>query len=206
MELFYSPGACSLAPHIVLREAGQAFSLRKVDTVRHVIASSGADYYAINPKGMVPVLQLNDGNRLSEGPVIAQFVADQAGATALMPAPGSLARYRVQEWQNYITSELHKSFTPLFHPDLETAAKKTLSAVLRRKLEWVDSQLAETPFLTGDNFTAADAYLFTVLGWTRQIGIQIAELRHLQRFMAMVAQRPAVREAMMAEGLIASDA
>lgn len=204
MKLYYSPGACSLAPHIVLREAGQGFTLAKVDTARHVL-SSGADYYEINPKGQVPLLDLDDGSRLSEGPVICQFIADRAGATTLMPAAGTLARYRVMEWQNYISSELHKSFTPLFNPALDTTAKQTLSALLRKKLVWVNDELAHGAFLTGEHFTVADAYLFTVLGWTRHVGLDITNLPHLQRFLATVAQRPAVRQAMEAEGLSKAD-
>jgi len=202
MKLFYSPGACSLAPHIVLREAGLPFALERVDTGKHLTAS-GADYYAINPKGQVPLLELDDGQRLSEGPVIAQYIADLAANTTLVPAAGSMARYRVAEWQNYVTSELHKGFTPLFNPALDAGAKKTLSAVLRKKYEWVDSRLSDTRFLTGDSFTAADAYLFTVTGWARHVGLELSDLRHLQRFIAAVGERAAVRQALKAEGLAA---
>jgi glutathione S-transferase len=201
MKLFFSPGACSLAPHIVLREAALPFTLERVDTARHV-TEHGADYYGINPKGQVPLLELDDGQRLSEGPVIAQYVADRAAARTLMPEPGSLARYRVMEWQNYITSELHKAFSPLFDPAFDAAAKARHSALLRKKLEWVDSMLADSAFLTGDTFTAADAYLFTVVGWARHVALDLSGLRHLQRFMQQVAERPAVREAMRAEGLL----
>jgi len=205
MKLYYSPGACSLAPHIVLREAGQAFTLRKVDTAKHMTAV-GEDYYTINPRGMVPLLELDDGSRLSEGPVIAQFIADRAGASTLMPPAGSIERYRVMEWQNYITSELHKSFTPLFNPELDAAAKQTLSTVLRKKLEWVDGQLSGQDFLTGNAFTAADAYLFTVLGWAKYVNLDISDLGNIQHYLSTVAQRPAVREAMKAEGLLAANA
>ncbi|HZF81232.1 MAG TPA: glutathione S-transferase N-terminal domain-containing protein, partial [Rubrivivax sp.] len=149
MKLYYSPGACSLAPHIVLRETELPFTLERVDTAKHTLASGG-DYYAINPKGMVPVLELDDGERLTEGPVIAQYLADKAGNTQLMPAAGSLARYRVMEWQNYITSELHKSFSPLFTPDFDAAAKALQSKLLRKKFEWVDGKLANGSFLTGE--------------------------------------------------------
>lgn len=200
MKLYYAPGACSLAPHIVLREAGAEFTLVKVDTARHVVAD-GTDYYTINPKGQVPVLELPDGSRWTEGPVIAQFIADRLGATALMPSAGSIERYRVQEWQNYITSELHKSFTPLFNPALDATAKGTLAAVLLKKLQWVDQQLEGRQFLTGETFTAADAYLFTVCGWARHVAVDLSALLHLQAFLARVAQRPAVRAAMKAEGL-----
>src|SRR5688572_25050591 len=129
MKLYYSPAACSLAPHIVLRETGLPFTLEKVDTGKH-LTQAGADYYAINPKGQVPLLQLADGQLLNEGPVIVPYIADQARATALMPAAGSIERYRVMEWQNYITSELHKGFSPLFSSDLDAAAKGTLRAAL----------------------------------------------------------------------------
>lgn len=200
-KLHYAPGACSLAPHIVLREAGATFTLEKVDTGTHRTAD-GSDYYAINPKGQVPVLELEDGTRLTEGPVVSQFIADRTGALALMPAAGSLARYRVMEWQNYITSELHKSFTPLFHGGLDATAKKMLASVLRKKLEWVDGQLVNKSFLTGDAFTAADAYLFVVLGWAKFVQIDLVDLKHLTAFMARVAARPAVQAAMKAEGLL----
>lgn len=200
MKLYYAPAACSLAPHIVLREAGVAFSLEKVDTARHVTAAD-TSYYAINPKGQVPLLELPDGSRLTEGPVIAQFIADSAGATALMPPAGSMDRYRVMEWQNYITSELHKSFTPLFHDDVDATAKRALAGVLRKKLEWVNAQLAHKNHLTGDTFTVADAYLFVVLGWAKFVGMDITDLVHLQAFLRRVGARPAVREAMKAEGL-----
>jgi glutathione S-transferase len=200
-KLYYAPGACSLAPHIVLREAGAAFTLEKVDTGTHRRAD-GSDYYAINPKGQVPVLELDDGTRLTEGPIVSQFIADRAGAVALMPSAGSLARYRVMEWQNYVTSELHKSFTPLFHGGLDATAKKTLAGVLRKKLEWVDEQLAGKAYLTGDAFTAADAYLFVVLNWAKFVQIDIADLKHIGAFMTRVAARPAVQAALKAEGLL----
>ena len=200
MKLYYSPGACSLAPHIVLREAELPFTLERVDIGKHALASGG-DYYAINPKGSVPVLELDDGERLTEGPVIAQFLADKAGNEQLMPAAGSLARYRVMEWQNYITSELHKSFSPLFNPGFDASAKALQSKMLRKKFEWVDSKLADSQYLTGDGFTAADAYLYTVTRWANYVGLDLADLQNLQAFMARVAARPAVQAAVKAEGL-----
>lgn len=202
MKLYFSPGACSLAPHIVLREAGISFALEKIDTTKHLTAVGG-DYYAINPKGQVPVLDLDDGTRLTEGPVIAQFVADHAAKATLMPAAGSVARYRVMEWQNYITSELHKSFTPLFNPEFDAKAKGLHAQLLRKKYEWVNGRLADTKYLTGENFTAADAYLFTVTRWAKHVSLNLTDLPNLQRFLASVAERPAVREAMKAEGLLA---
>lgn len=202
MKLYYSPGACSLAPHIVLRESGTPFALEKVDTSKQVTLS-GADYFAINPKGQVPLLQLDDGNHLSEGPVIAQYIADKSGHPTLMPAAGSLARYRVLEWQNYITSELHKSFTPLFNDDLDAAAKKILGGVLHKKYEWVDSQLEGKDYLTGNAFTIADAYLFVVTGWAKYVQLDLSGLTNLQYFLGRVAARPAVLDAMKTEGLLA---
>jgi glutathione S-transferase len=201
MKLYYSPGACSLVPHIVLRETGLPFALEKVDTAKHTLAS-GSDYYAVNAKGQVPVLELDDGARLTEGPVIAQFIADKAGSATLMPAGGSLARYRVMEWQNYITSELHKSFSPLFNPEFDATAKALHSKLLRKKYEWVESKLANGHFLTGDSFTAADAYLFTVTNWAKYVSLDLSNLPHLQAFLTRVAARPAVQAAMKAEGLL----
>jgi glutathione S-transferase len=201
MQLFFSPGACSLAPHIILRETGQAFTLQKVDTAKH-LTDAGEDYYRINPKGQVPLLVLDDGSTLTEGPIIAQYVADQAARVDLMPAAGSLARYRVMEWQNYITSELHKSFSPLFNPAFDATAKSLHASLLRKKLEWVNTQLAHKLFLTGDTFTVADAYLFTVTGWAKYVSLPLDGLNHLQAFLARVAERPAVQDALRAEGLI----
>jgi glutathione S-transferase len=201
LTLYYAPAACSLAPHILLREAGLPFVLKKVDTARHLTAEGG-DYYAVNPKGQVPLLEFDDGTRLSEGPVIAQFIADQAGATSLMPAAGTRERYRVMAWQNYVSTELHKSYTPLFAEGLDAAAKQTQASRLRKKYEWLDTQLANTPYLTGSSFTAADAYLFVVTGWAKFVRLDLDDLAHLQAFMARVAQRQAVREAMHAEGLL----
>ncbi len=200
MKLYFSPGACSLAPLIALLESGSAFSLEKVDTAKH-LSASGVDYYSINPKGQVPLLALDEGGTLSEGPVICQYIADKAGNTKLMPAAGSLARYRVMEWQNYITSELHKSFSPLFNPGFDAGAKKLHTALLRKKFEWVDSKLAATSYLTGEEFTVADAYLFTVSGWSKYVGLDLSDLANLQRYLARIAARPAVREALKAESL-----
>ena len=201
IKLYYAPGACSLATHILLRETGTPFTLEKVDTSKHT-TSGGGDFYAISPKGQVPVIELPDGTRITEGPVVAQYVADRAGAHTLMPPAGSLERYRVMEWQNYVTAELHKSFTPLFHSDVDATAKKALAAVLYKKLVWLDGQLAGKSCLTGDDFTAADAYLFVVLGWAKFVQIDLGELQHIGSFMARVAARPEVRAAMQTEGLV----
>lgn len=202
MKLFFAPGACSLAPHIVLKETQLPFKLEKVDTSTHK-TEHGLDYYTINSKGAVPVLELDGGERLTEGPIVAQYIADKAGRADLLPAPGSMDRYRVMEWQNYITSELHKTFTPLFNPELDSSAKKTLDSVLRKKYEWVNAQLQAKDYLLGKSFTVADAYLFVVTGWAKYVSLDLADLKHLQDYLARVAGRPAVREAMKAEGLLA---
>jgi len=200
-KLYYSPGACSLSPHIVLREAGLPFQLVMASTKTKKLAD-GSDFLAINPKGQVPLLELDDGQRLSEGPVIVQYIADQAPASGLVPPAGTMARYRVLEWLNFITTELHKGFSPLFtpgtHEDTKTAARQKLS----ERLAWVDSQLAGKTWLMGDAFTAADAYLFTVAGWGRYVGVDIAPLANLGAYMARVAARPAVQAALKAEGLL----
>ena len=200
MKLYFSPGACSLAPHIVLREANLTFTPVRVDLAAHKTAS-GDDYYAINSKGSVPVLELDDGERLTEGPVIAQWVADRANRADLMPAAGSMARYRVMEWQNYITSELHKSYSPLFRPDFDENGKTWVRAALRKKYEWVAARLEGKDFLTGPNFTAADAYLYVVTRWAGRVNVDLNGLTALHAFMRRVNDRDAVQAALSAEGL-----
>jgi glutathione S-transferase len=200
MKLYFSPGACSLSPHIVLREAGLPFTLEKVDLTTHKTAQ-GVDYYTINPKGQVPVLELDNGDRLSEGPIVAQYVADTAKNADLMPLAGTHARYRVMEWQNYVTSELHKSFTPLFNPDVNAEAKGVVAKLLKKKYQWVATQLEGRQYLTGNTFTAADAYLFTVSGWAKHVNLDLSDLAGFQAYLSRVAARPAVKEAMRAEGL-----
>ena len=201
MKLYYSPGACSLSPHIVLREAGMKFDLVHTSTKSHKTAD-GVDYYTINPKGYVPLLELDSGERLSEGPAIVQYIADQVPAKNLAPANGTMARYRLQEWLNFITSELHKGFSPLFNPATPEDYKPLARTRLDSRFAWVDSQLEGKSFLTGEQFSVADAYLFTVAGWGKHVGVDIAPLAHLSAFMARVAARPAVQEALKAEGLL----
>ena len=216
MKLYYSPNACSLSPHIVLREAGLPFDLVKASTKTHKL-DDGTDYYTLNPKGYVPLLELDDGQRLTEGPVIVQYLADQAPARKLAPAAGTLERYRLQEWLNFITSELHKSFSPLLNAEMPEAAKQIfkttvtahpLAAVVTsfsesRKIEglfkWVDEQLKGKPYLMGDAFSVADAYLFTVTRWSGFVGVNIAGLQNLAAFMERVGARPAVQAALKAE-------
>jgi glutathione S-transferase len=201
-KLYYSPGACSLSPHIVLREAGLPFQLALASTKTHKLAD-GSDYYAINPKGYVPLLELDDGQRLSEGPVIVQYIADQVPASGLAPPAGTMARYRLMEWLNFITSELHKGFSPLFNPATPEDYKTLARAKLSERLRWVDSQLEGKDYLTGDTFTVADAYLFVVAGWAKHVGVDLASAPHLTAFLGRVAARPAVQAALKAEGLLA---
>jgi glutathione S-transferase len=201
MKLYYSPGTCALAPHIVLREAGLPFTAVKVSTRSHQL-DDGTDYYTINPKGYVPLLELANGERLSEGPAIMQYIADQAPSKQLAPAAGSMARYRLMEWLNFITSEVHKGFSPLFNKAFPEEAKAIVRAKLGERLAWIDQQLEGRAYLMGEQFTAADAYLFTVAGWGQYVGVDIKPLPHLSAFMARVAARPAVQEAMKAEGLL----
>jgi Glutathione S-transferase len=200
-KLYYSPGACSLSPHIVLREAGMPFELVLASTKTHKLAD-GTDYYTVNPKGYVPLLELNDGQRLSEGPVIVQYIADQVPASKLAPPAGTLERYRVMEWLNFITSELHKGFSPLFNPAMPEEAKALSRAKLTDRLGWVDTQLEGRAYLMGETFSVADAYLFTVAGWGKYVGVDIAPMKNLSAYMGRVAARPAVQEALKAEGLL----
>ena len=201
MKLFYSTGACSLSPHIVLRESGLPFTLVLASTKTHKLAD-GTDYYTINPKGYVPLLELDDGQRLSEGPAIVQYIADQVPASGLAPAAGTMERYRLIEWLNFITSELHKSFSPLFNPAMPEEGKALYRAKLGERFAWVNTQLEGRDYLMGAQFTVADAYLFTVAGWGKHVGVDIAPLKQLSAYMARVAARPAVQEALKAEGLL----
>lgn len=201
MKLYFSPGACSLAPHIILRETGLAFELVRVDLATHTLNGQD-DYYAINPKGAVPVLELDDGERLTEGPVIAQWICDHAGRTDLMPAAGSMARYRVMEWQNFVTSELHKSYSPLFRPDFVEEGKAWFRRALRQKYELVDKRLQKSDYLASSNFTAADAYLFVVTNWAGHCAVDLQNLSAVEAFMNRVRAREAVQAALVAEGLV----
>lgn len=201
MKLYYAPATCAMAIDILLREIGQPFELIKVDT-KQGQTEHGVDYATINEKGVVPVLEFDSGERLTEGPIIAQYVADKFGAEHLMPAPGTLARYRVMEWQNYITSELHKGFTPLFKPQVPDSVKPLFKEFLRSRYEWLDRQLADQPFLTGETFTAADAYLFVVTNWAQFVDLDLGGLDNVAAFQKRVSGRPAVQEAMRAEGLL----
>jgi len=200
MKLYYSPGTCSLSPHIVLREAGLAFEPVLASTKTHQLAD-GTDYYTINAKGYVPLLELDTGERLTEGPAIVQYIADQVPTKNLVPANGTMLRYRVQEWLNFITSELHKGFGVLFNPAMPEEAKAVMRTKLQGRMAWVEGQLAGKAYLTGEHFCIADAYLFTVSRWAPRMGVDLAGLPNLTAYLARVAARPAVQDALKAEGL-----
>ena len=200
MKLYYSTGACSLSPHITLREAGLAFDLVLAPTKTHKLPD-GTDYYAINPLGYVPLLELDDGTRLTEGPAIVQYIADQVPDKNLAPANGTVARAQMQGWLNFIGTELHKGFSPLFSPATPAEYKPVVIDKLLSRLAWVDSQLADKQYLMGDAFSVADPYLFNVTNWAPLVGVDITGFANLAAFRARVAARPAVHEAMKAEGL-----
>jgi glutathione S-transferase len=201
MKLYYSPGACSLSPHIVLEESGLTYEAIAAPTKTHQLPD-GTDYYTVNPLGYVPLLVLDDGRQLREGTVIVQYLADQVPARQLAPANGSFERYRLQEWLNFIGTELHKGFSPLFNAAMPEEAKTIFKTRLHSRLTWVDGELAGKAYLMGERFSVADAYLFVVANWTQPLGIDIASLSNLGAFMARVGARPAVQQAMRAEGLI----
>lgn len=200
MKLYYSPGACSLSPHIALREAGLAFEPVLASTKSHKL-QDGTDYYGINPLGYVPMLELDDGTRLREGPAIVQYIADQVPARNLAPANGTLPRYRLQEWLTFIGTEVHKQFSPLFNAAIPEEVKKMQRDKLASRFQWIDAELKDKQYLMGENFSVADGYLFTVTNWAKPMNIDLAPYPNLVAYRERVAARPAVQEAMKAEGL-----
>ena len=201
MKLYFSPGSCSLAVHIVLHESGLPFETVQTSTKTHLLPD-GSDYYAISPNGYVPLLELDNGERLTEGPAINQYLADLVPTLHLAPANGTMARYRLQEALNFIGTELHKTIGGLFNPAMPDEAKALFRAKGLARLTWINSQLEAKPYLVGETFTIADAYLFVVCSWTPRIGIDRSELTALTAFMNRVSARPAVQAAMKAEGLL----
>ena len=201
MKLYYSPGACSLSPHIALHEAGLQHELVKVD-LKAKKTEKGDDFTAINPKGQVPALLLDSGELLTEGPVIVQVIADKAAGKNLAPANGTDARYRMQEWLNFTTSELHKNFSPLFNPAIPDEVKKFFSDRIMGKFKYTDSQLAGRDYLMGKQFTVADGYLFTMLAWAERMNFDLSGMPNLLAYKARVAARPKVQEALTKEGLM----
>jgi len=200
MKLYYWPGACSLSPHIVSRELGIDLELAQLDRAERK-TKDGTVLSNINPKNQVPVLELDDGQKLTEGPVIVQYLADRKPGSSLLPAAGTIERYRVQEWLNYITSELHKTYAPMFRPTTPEEFKKVSREFLAQRFDWIDKELAGKQYLTGDKFTVADAYLFTVLRWSPRVGVDLAKWPNITAYMARIAGRPKVQEALKAEGL-----
>jgi glutathione S-transferase len=201
LKLYYSPGACSLSPHIVLRESGLPGEIVLASTKTHRL-EDGTDYYTINPLGYVPLLELDDGTRLREGPAIVQYLADQVPEKKLAPPNGTLERYRLQSWLTFTGTEIHKGFSPLFNSATPEEYKVTVKDKLKSRFAWVDEQLADKQFLMGDTFTVADAYLFTVTNWSKRLGPDLTSLANLQAWHARVGERPAVQEAMKAEKLV----
>jgi glutathione S-transferase len=204
MKLYYSAAACSLAPHIALSESGLPYKTAQVDLKKHALAD-GTDYYAINPKGYVPLLELDDRARLSEVAVILQYIADRKPGT-LAPAFGTMERYRLMEWLNFIATELHKQFGPLWDPATPDAVRESQKAKLAARFRLLANTLDAQPYLTGESFGIADAYLFTVLNWAPILKVDLAAFPALQRFQARVAARPAVHAALVAEGLVRKQA
>ena len=201
MKLYFAPGACSLSPHIVLCEAGYKFDLEQVDN-KEKKTKSGMDLWGINGKGQVPVLELDNGERITEGPAIVQYLADRKPTCGLAPANGSMERVRVQEWLNFTTSELHKTYGLFFRPTTPADFKVISKEYLSKRLDWLDKQLAGKQYATGDKFTVADAYLFTVLRWSPYVNVDLGKWPNIKAYVDRVAARPKVQEAMRAEGLI----
>jgi glutathione S-transferase len=200
MKLFFSPGACSMSPHIVAQELGIPLTLVKVDTATKKLAD-GSDYWPINPKGYVPAIELDNGEILTEGPAIVQYLADSKPDAKLVPPAGTLERYRVQEMLGYINSELHKTYSPLFRQTTPPETRKEREEYLRKRYKLIDERLAKGPYLFGEQFTVADAYLFTVTNWANFVKLDLNEFPHLLAFQARVAARPAVQATLTAEGL-----
>ena len=201
MKLYYATGTCSLSPHIVLLEAGLPYTLEKIDFATKK-TSAGIDYFTINSKGAVPALQLDDGNVLTEGPAIVQYLADQKPDSGLAPRAGTFERYRLMEILNYITSEVHKGFSPLFNPKISADWRASAQANLEKKFDWLSGFLKDKTFLMGNAFTVADAYLFTVLSWTRPVKIDLERWPVLKAYQSRIAPRPAVQRALKESGLL----
>jgi glutathione S-transferase len=201
MKLYYAPGACSLSPHIVSRELGIPVELKKVNTKDKTI-DGGGDYWKVNGRGYVPALELDDGQILTEGPAIVQYLADLKPEAGLAPKAGSFARYRLQEWLNFLTSEVHKQFSPLFRPTTPEDYKKIARENIAARFDWLDKQLAGKDYLMGKQFTVADAYAFVLINWSKFMNIDLARWPNIAAFQKRVGARPKVQEALQAEGLL----
>ncbi len=200
MKLYFAPGACSMATHIALRETGQSFDLEKVNLATK-ITQSGEDFTAVNPKGYVPALRLDNGEVLTESAVTLQYVADQKPASGMVPQAGSMERYRMMELLNFISTEIHKSFGALFNPNITPAHKEHQLALIEKRCDFLSQQLEGKSYLTGDGFSVADAYLFTVLAWSKMLDVDMTKWPILTHYLGRVADRPSVKDAMKAEGL-----
>jgi glutathione S-transferase len=205
MRLYFTPGTCSLAPHIVAREAGADIELVKVDLASK-LTEQGDDYRAVNPKGSVPALVLDDGSVLTEAAVVIQYLADGAPESGLIPPAGTFDRYIAQQWLNYVATELHKGFGPLWHKETPAEMRRIVKEQLAAKFGFLDQELAKRPFLTGHSFGVADAYAFTILGWAKYMAIDLGRWPNLTAFLARIEARPKVRETLVAEGLAAAEA
>ena len=201
MKLYYSPGACSLSPHIVACEAELPIELIKVDLASK-LTETGEDFRRLNSTGYVPLLILDDGSQLTEGPAIVQYLADQAPDKKLIPVEGAFERYQLQQWLNFISTEIHKSFSPLFNPAAPEAAKELATGTLITRLETVAEQLSSQPYLLGQHYSVADVYLFVTLSWGQYVNIDISRWPALARYADKISERPAVQKAMKEEGLI----
>lgn len=201
MKLYYSPGACSLASHIALTETGLPFEIESVDLGKK-LTKSGADFKRVNPKGQVPCLETQSGENLSEGSAILQYIADRAPEKDLAPRNGTFERYRLQEWLNYVATEVHKGFSPLWNPQIKEEAKAAAITNLSRKFDWLETELQTRPFLMGQQFTVADAYLFTVLSWSKVLKMEMTKWQHLMGYLERVSARPSVKTTLKAEGLL----
>lgn len=201
MKLYYTPGVCSLSPHICLREADLPFELIKVDIKQHTL-DDGRDYLDINPNGYVPMLELDSGDRLSEGPAIVQYIADLKPAARLAPPAGTLARAKLQSWLNFLSTEIHKGYSPMFNPAANAEFRTWQRERLVQRYGWIQEQLGGRQYLMGERFTVADAYLFTTLGWLGYVNLDLAQWPGLSGYYERIASRPRVREAMRVEGLI----
>ncbi len=201
MKLYFTPGACSLASHIALREAGLAFDLVKTD-IRAKKLEDGSDYLAVNPKGYVPALRLDNGEVLTENGAILQYIGDRNPAAKLLPAAGTMERYRVIEWVSFVNSEIHKNYSPLFSPASSEELKTYARGNLSKRFEWLNGALGSKAYLTGEQFTVADGYLFVVLNWGGHVNVDIGQWPNLKRLHATASSRAHVLEALKAEGLI----
>jgi len=201
LKLYYSPGACSLSPHIALHEAGLPFQAVMAPTKTHKLPD-GTDYYTINPLGYVPLLELDDGTRLAEGPAIVQYIADQVPAQKLAPAWGTLERYQLQSWLTFIGTELHQKSSPLFNPRMPEEAKQIFRERLLGRYQWLDGELAGKQYLMGEHFSVADAYLYTISRWGQYVGVDLSGFANIVAFQQRMEQRPAVQAALRAEGLL----